>query len=208
MTCALITAFGCESAGTPGKQAAPTQVEQLTAQKAKLQSKLEEAQTENEQLKKQIESLSLLPGDKRAGAVYQLQAVKIGGYTNLYDEDKNGTKEKLIVYVRPADETGDIIKAAGAVDVQLWDLKKKESEALLAQWRVEPNELKRQWFHSILADNYRLTFDVAALVAESATQTADKSDKPLTVKITFTDYLSGRTFTDQFIIRPEKAVKP
>jgi len=207
MACALITAFGCEST-TASKSSLSQQAQQLTTQKADVQKQLEQAQRENERLKKQIDTLSNLPGDKRAEALYHLQAVKIRRYTNLYDEDKDGTKETLIVYVQPADETGDIIKAAGAVDVQLWDLDKKESEALLAQWRIEPNELKRQWFNSLLAGNYRLKFDVAGVVA--------KFDKPLTVKIAFTDYLSGRAFTDQFILRPDrigttdnkKAVKP
>jgi hypothetical protein len=44
--------------------------------------------------------------------------------------------------------------------------------------------------------SYRFTFDVAGKV--------ENLDKPLTVKVAFTDYLSGRTFTEQFILRPEK----
>jgi hypothetical protein len=191
----LVFAFGCESPNGL-KPALSQQVQQLTTQKADLQSRLERTQIENERLKKQIETLFTLPGDKRVDALYHLQAVQIGRYTNLYDEDKNGTKEKLIVYVQPIDDTGDTIKAAGAIDVQLWDLNKKDGVALLAQWRVEPNELKKLWFNSILAGNYRLTFDAAALM--------EKFKETLTVKISFTDYLSGRTFTDQFILRPEK----
>jgi hypothetical protein len=193
----LIFAIGCENAGTPAKSSPSQQVQQLTEQKTNLQSRLEQSQTENERLKKQVETLSNLPVDKRADAVYHLQAVKIGRFTNLYDENKDGTKEKLVVYVQPIDETGDVIKAAGAAEVQLWDLNKKESESLIGQWRVEPNEIKKLWFDSIVATSYRLSFDVAGKV--------ETLDKPLTVKIAFTDYLSGRTFTEQFILRPEKA---
>ncbi len=187
----LIFAFGCESPGTREKS---SPLQQLTEQKADLQKQLEQARTENDRLKKQVSTLSGLPVDKRADAVYHLQAVKIGRFTNLFDKDKNGTKETLIVYVQPIDETGDSIKAAGAVDVQLWDLNKKESEALLAQWRAEPNEIKELWFDSIVASSYRLTFDVSAVV--------EKAENELTVKIAFTDYLSGRTFTDQKAVRP------
>ena len=49
----------------------------------------------------------------------------------------------------------------------------------------------------MLSSGYRLSFDAAGIV--------DKFDKPLTVKVNFTDYLSGMTFTEQFILRPEKA---
>ena len=196
----LIFSFGCES--TTASKSPPLQkVQQLAAQETELQSKLTQAQAENDRLKKQIEGLSNLPGDKRADAVYHLQAVKIGRYTNLYDEDKNGTKETLVVYVQPIDEVGDGIKAAGEADVQLWDLNKKESESLIAQWHVGPNDLKKLWLNSFFGGNYRLKFDVAGKV--------ENLDKPLTVKVAFTDYLSGRTFTEQFILRPEKtAGKP
>jgi hypothetical protein len=192
----LVFTVGCESPGTPGKSSPSQQVQQLTEQKANLQKQLEQARTDNERLRRQVEALSKLPGDKRADVVYHLQAVKIGRFTNLYDENKDGKKETLIVYVQPVDETGDVIKAAGAVEVQLWDLNKKETESLIGQWRIEPNEIKKLWFDSIVATSYRLTFDVAGKV--------ENLDKPLTVKIAFTDYLSGRTFTEQFILRPEK----
>jgi hypothetical protein len=198
-----MAAAGCQNPGTAEKPSPSLQVERLAEQKVVLQSKLEQTEAENERLKKQVDTLANLPSDKKAESLYRLQEIKIGRYTNLYDEDKNPGapgKKKLIVYVGPVDETGDVIKAAGAVDVQLWDLNKKENESLLAQWRVEPNELKRMWLNSLLAGNYRLKFDVAGVVA--------KFDKPLTVKVSFTDYLSGRTFTDQFILRPEKAGKP
>ena len=193
---AMVFAFGCDGQ-TAGKPTTAQQVQQLTAQKADLQNQLEQTQTENDRLKKQAESLSKLPGDKRADAIYHLKSIKIGRFTNFYDEDKppGATgKKNLVVYVEPIDETGDAIKAAGAIDVQLWDLNKKESEARLAQWRVEPNEIKKLWLGGMLSSSYRLSFDAAGIV--------DKFDKPLTVKVNFTDYLSGMTFTEQFIIRP------
>ncbi|MGD0553092.1 MAG: hypothetical protein ABSB25_10650 [Sedimentisphaerales bacterium] len=192
----LVFAYGCDS-GTAKKPTPSQQVQQLTSQNTELQNQLEQAHAENAQLLKQSESLSKLPGDKRVDAIYHLKSVKIGNYTNFYDDDKTPGatgKKKLVVYVQPIDETGDIVKAGGAVEVQLWDLNKKENEARLAQWQVEPNELKTLWLGGILSSGYRLTFDAAEIV--------DKFDKPLTIKVNFTDYLSGMTFTEQFIIRP------
>ena len=193
---ALVFAVGCESTGpgAAGKASLSQQAEQLGKEKAELESRLEQAHKENEGLKKQMEALAGLPGDKKAEAVYSLKALKIGRYTNLYDEDKNGTKETLIVYVQPIDETGDVIKAAGAIDVQLWDLNKPSAEALISQWSVAPNELRKLWVDSIALTGYRLTYEVGALVGNF--------DKPLTVKVTFTDYLSGKVFTEQKTIKP------
>lgn len=186
---AIAFTIGC------GEKKRPTEARQeVVREEAMLKSRVEQAEKEKEQLKKQVETLSQLPMGKRAEAIYSLRIVKIGRYTNLYDEDKNGTKETLIVYVQPIDETGDVIKAAGAVEVQLWDLNKPSGEALLNKWSVEPNELKKTWFNSIAMTGYRLIYDAGALV--------EKFDRPLTVKITFTDYLSGTVFTEQKAIKP------
>ncbi|MFH1371035.1 MAG: hypothetical protein ABII09_07095 [Planctomycetota bacterium] len=190
----LVFAAGCENANAPGKASLSQQVEQLSKEKSELEIRLEQSQAETEGLKKQMEALAGLPGEKRASAIYSLKAVKIGRYTNLYDEDKNGTKETLIVYIQPIDETGDAIKAAGAIDVQLWDLSKPSAEALLGKWSVEPNELRELWFDSIALTGYRLKYDVGALIGKSA--------NPLTVKVAFTDYLSGKVFTEQKTIKP------
>ena len=195
----LVFAFGCEvqRAGRPKTE---QKVQQLTEEKTELQNQLEQSRAENNQLKKQAESLSKLPVDKRADAIYHINAVKIDSYTNFYDNDKTPGaigKKKLVVYVAPIDETGDHVKAGGTVEIQLWDLNKKENEARLAQWQIEPNELKTLWLAGMFSSNYRLSFDAAGIV--------DKFDKPLTVKVNFTDYLSGRTFTEQFIIRPPQS---
>ena len=193
---AMVFAFGCNDQ-TAKKPTTAQEVQQLTAQKTDLQNQLEQTKTENDRLKKQAESLSTLPGDKRADAIYHLKSIKIGRFTNFYDEDKTPGatgKKNLVVYVEPIDETGDAVKAGGAIDVQLWDLNKKESEARLAQWRLEPNEIKKLWLGGMFSSGYRLSFDAAGIV--------DKFDKPLTVKVNFTDYLSGATFTEQFILRP------
>ncbi len=190
MTCVLITAFGCDSAGGPNLSA---QVRQLTDEKTQLQNRLEQIQAANEQLKKQVEVLSNLPGEVRAENLYHLKAIRVGRYTNFYDNDRDGKKETLIVYLAPIDEVGSAIKAAGAVDVQLWNLNNKDGDAMLAQWRIEPGGLKKMWFATLTASNYRLTFEAEKFVSAKSA---------LTVKVTFTDYLSGAVFTEQKVIKP------
>jgi hypothetical protein len=162
--------------------------------KSSLQKQIQSLTEEKEQLRDQVKTLSGLTSEIRLENLYDLQQVKIGKYTNLFDKDEDGKKEKLIVYLEPIDEDGDIIKAAGIVDVQLWDLNRKEEDALLGQWQVGPKELKELWFVVILSINYRLTFDVADLI--------DTFKEPLTVKVTFTDYVTGKVFKEQKVIKP------
>ena len=191
--CYLVFFGGCDSAYT--ESPLQERVEILTIQQQQLESQLEQSTAENEKLTKQIHTLSGLPEQLKGENLYSLQNIEIGKYTGFFDKDKDGTKEKLIVYIEPIDEQGDVIKAAADIEVELWDLNKTDGSALLAKWPpVKPDELKNLWFDSMLKINYRLTYDITDIVKSF--------DEPLTVKVTFTDYLSGNVFKKQKVINP------
>ena len=57
-----------------------------------------------------------------------------------------------------------------------------------------PAELKQNWFATLITINYRLMFDVAEKITGN--------EEELVVKVTFTDYLSGKIFKQQKVIRP------
>jgi hypothetical protein len=181
-------AAGCESSNLA------KEVKTLRQEKAELKSQIEQSKSEAEQLKNQVHVLSKLPADVRLEDLYNLQKIKITRYTNLYDKDKDGKKEELLVYIQPVDEQGDIVKATGAVDVELWDLNKEDGQAQLGQWHVTPKELKTLWYATLITINYRLAFDIAGKITGE--------EKELAVKVTFTDYPSGKVFEEQKIIKP------
>ena len=189
----LAVAAGCDSADRPDPL--KEQINSLKQEKTQLTRQIKQSGLENKKLKKQIHVLSGLPADVKLENFYNLQRVKISGYTDFYDKDKDGRKEKLIVYIQPIDQDGDVVKAIGSVEVQLWNLNRPNGNALLGQWRVEPDELRKLWFATLITINYRLTFDVADKI--------EKLEEPLTVKLTFTDYLSGKVFKEQKVINPQ-----
>ena len=183
--CLLAFAAGCESNGT-SRMAMANEIEKLSGEKTELNRQIEQLKSEGGQLRKQIKVLSGLSKDELED-LYKLQRISIGGYTNFYDKDKDGKKEKLIVYIQPIDQDGDIIKVAGAVEVQLWDLNSPQAnQALIAEWDVLPNQLRKLWYAAIKT-HYRLSFDIADKI--------DSVAEPLTVKVSFTDYLTGNVFT-------------
>jgi len=188
----LFAATGCEN----NKSTLTEQIAALRQEKIDLTHQLKQAQADNEQAKRQIQLLSGLDAKTRLENIYDLQKIRITRYTNLYDKDNDGRYEKLIVYIQPLDAEDDIVKATGTVDVQLWDLDKPEDKALLGQWSVAPDELKKMWFATLITINFRIAFDTTDII--------DKYDRPLTVKVTFTDYLSGKVFTEQKVIKPVK----
>jgi hypothetical protein len=180
-------AVGCESD-------LEKEAKTLKQENTELKSQIEQSNSEAEQLKSQVHVLSKLPPEVRIEDLYDLQKIKITRYTNLYDKNKDGKKETLLVYIQPIDEQRDIVKATGAADVELWDLDKPEGQAKLGAWHVPPAELKTLWCATFITINYRLPFDVSGLVTGK--------EKELVVKVTFTDYPSGKVFKEQKIIRP------
>jgi hypothetical protein len=191
MLVALLAA-GC-GIGSERKAPAQIKVQQIAQEKTELMRDLQQVRAENQQLAEQIKALSVFPEDKPVNP-YKLKRVKITRYSNFYDKDNDGKREKLIVYVEPVDLDGDAVKAAGTVDVQLWNLNNLNGQAMLGQWRIDPNDLRKLWYDTLVSANYRLVFD--------APPELDVLAEPLTVKVTFTDYLTGEIFRDQYAIDP------
>ncbi len=189
---AAVLVGGCP-VGSERKDPLELKVRDLEREKAQLAGQLEQREVDIEQLKRQIEALSALPQESRKN-FYALQAARITRYTGFYDKDEDGRREKLIVHIQPVDRDGNVFKAAGTVNVQLWNLNNPSAQALLGQWQIGPAELHTLWFDALLSTSYRLTFDAPVTVETLA--------EPLTVKITFTDYLTGQIFTDQHVIEP------
>jgi hypothetical protein len=188
----LLLLAGC-GVGSERKKPAEIKAQQIAREKTELTRDLEQCKAENFQLLEQIKALSAIPGDKHVNP-YKLSRVQVARYSNFYDKNDDGKREKLIVYVQPLDEEGDAFKAAGTTDVQLWNLNNLNGQALLGEWKVEQPALRKLWFDSIVTTGYRLMFD--------APPSVEPLVEPLTIKVTFTDYLTGEVFRDQVAIDP------
>lgn len=189
---APLLATGC-GIGSERKDPLEIKAQQIAQEKTDLMRDLQQVRAENKQLSEQIRALSVFPEDRPINP-YKIDRIKISRYTNFYDKDNDGKREKLIIYVQPIDADGDVIKAAGTMAVQLWNLNNLNGQAMLSEWRVDPNDLRTLWYDTLVSANYRLTFD--------APQELDVLAEPLTVKVTFTDYLTGEIFRDQYAIDP------
>ncbi len=101
ITAALLAfACGCDSGtGTSLRD----QIETLSREKTTLKSQVKQLQRENEGLTTQVEQLSALGSEVRLESFPQLDKIEITRRSGLYDKEKDGKIEKLIVYVSPFD---------------------------------------------------------------------------------------------------------
>ena len=125
--CLLQFASGCEDT-SGNKPSLAEQVSLLKQEKTQLAHQVEQSETENKQLKKRIHVLSGLGQNIMPGDIYRLQRVKLTRYTNIYDKNKDGKAESLIVYIQPMDADGDIIKVTTAT-----------------RWRSPPESCPGRW---------------------------------------------------------------
>ena len=131
--------------------------------------------------------------EARLEALPQLARIELGRRTGLYDTDDDGQKDKLVVHIRPYDETADTIKAPWIAKLQLCDLSDKADGARLGQWEVGGTELKGSWAGTFLTNYYRLSFDVGDLIVGH--------EGELTLHVTFTDYIGGKVLNAQAVIK-------
>jgi len=170
------------------------QVEKLQEQNKSRTQQLEQCRREKDELTERLDNLTAL---KSAGALqdlYQLRRVEIVRFTDFYDKDNDGAREKLIVYVQPLDTSGDPVKVPGTVRITLWNLSKPQEDALLGQWQIGAEELAGLWYDTFIETSYRFVFD--------ATEFVDERADALTVRMSFTSHLTGRVFKDQRVIEP------
>ena len=176
-----VVAAGCESVSR--KTTVEEQNEALSIENELLTESVGKLQAEKGQLADRLEVLNKLDQDVRLEAMPSLSKIEISSRSGLYDKDKNGSKETLLVYVRTFDDDGDAIKIPGSITIQLWNLNEEPSEALLRSWELGSTEIKKLWSGTFMTSYYRLRFDVSDL--------AVSPDGELTINVSFTDYLSG-----------------
>ncbi|NIA16809.1 MAG: hypothetical protein GWO86_00515 [Planctomycetes bacterium] len=180
---------GCEN--TSKKVSVEEQNKLLLTENEQLTKNIEKLHAQKEQFENQLKIVNQLGREVRLDAMPVLDKIKLTSRSGLYDKDKNGSRETLMVYVRAIDDDGDSVKIPGSIAIQLWNLNAEAEKALLRSWKLAPEEIKKLWSGTFMTGYYRLRFDVSGL--------AVSDDDTLTINAVFTDYLSGRTAKAQRI---------
>jgi hypothetical protein len=171
-------------------------VKELEGEQAELKLKVDQLEARNKQLKEQFQNLANLDSEIRIELLTNLERISIDKRSGFFDKDKDGTEETFITYIKTYDDAGDVVKTAGDVNLQLWDLSLDVNEALLGEWNVEAKDLKQMWMGMMLTDYYRLSYEIPSMLNDE--------QKELTIRVKFTDYLTGRVFSEQKVVKRNK----
>lgn len=180
------------SSGCGPSQAQYNQVQEELTKKT---AALNQASVENDRLAKQVAQqderiLSLLAlGDKRLEKLFYVKSISLGDYTGGYDSDGKSGDDAIKVFLLPMDQYGSIIKAAGEVKIQLFDLAAPPAENLLGEYSFDVDQVGKSWASGFLT--YHFSFVCPWKVLPKHNQ--------VTVRVEFVDYLTGRHFSAQKI---------
>ena len=163
----------------------------LAQENARLKRKITEQDKLILELKQQLARLRGLPA-KHLEYLVQVSGIEFGRYTGARDKDNDGFDDGIIVYMVPRDRTGDKIKAAGEVEIELWDLEAAEGERELGRWHFGIEELPKYWLSLTLTNHFKFELDWAPGKAPK--------HKNLTLKLKYTDVLTGKEFEIQKLI--------
>ncbi|HAU37472.1 MAG TPA: hypothetical protein DCX07_07100 [Phycisphaerales bacterium] len=148
--------------------------------------------------RKQIETLQAL-GEKRLQTLFHVERIELGRYTGGADFDSVEGDDGVKVYLRPIDRDGSVIKAAGTVKVQVFDLAADPKNNLVGEYAWDVEKVGKQWSSGFMT--YHFSFDCPW-------KDAPPAHDELTIRVEFTDYLTGRSFTAQQACKVRLVAKP
>jgi uncharacterized coiled-coil protein SlyX len=188
----LVPLAGCDAFGG-GSQETRRLEQQVAAQKEHI-TKLEAdvvalKQTVDEQ-REQIRTLQALGPERLDELVYPVR-IELDRLTGGYDDDGRPGDDGVVAYVHPIDADGHIIKAAGSIVMEVFDLAASAEARLVTRAELDVPNTRKAWYGRLWTHH----FTVRCPWPPPARKPPAHRD--LTVKVQFTDLLTGKTLTAQ-----------
>ncbi len=187
---ALLCGAGCDNPQITIQQLR----ERVTSQETRISQLERDLLSMEEELKTrkgQIERLQKL-GPRRLELLNPPARIEVDKLSGGYDADGKPGDDGLAVYLRVYDQTGDAIKAAGEIEIQLWDLEAGPDQLLVGHYIFDVEHAMKNWYGKFMTYHYAL---------KCPWRQSPPAHAEITVKARFVDYLTGQVFTDQRLCR-------
>ncbi len=135
--------------------------EEMAAQLAQSRDELKVARRDSDALRKQLTEhrLVALPPEQ-ADVFYRAEKIKFNMLmTSGQDRDGRPGDEGLSVLLTPVDSQGDLVKLAGEVELDLFDMTRPADQQHLGQWKFTLDEVRDRWHKGFLSAGYLFQVD-------------------------------------------------
>ncbi len=180
---------GCEELDSQRELQLDKQLATSQAREKQLAGQVEKlvAQTANQ--KKQIRTLQTL-SPNRLKKLFVVDRIELSRYTGGVDTNKKPGHDAIKVMIKPLDKAGSVIKSAGAMKIQLFDLADKPDKRLLAEYNYPVEKIGKHWAGGFMANHYSFM----------CSWKKPPANQKITVRVEFIDHLTGKTFTTQKLV--------
>jgi hypothetical protein len=141
-----------------------------------------------------IQELRSLDGPKRLDQLVTVDRIDLERLSGGYDDDRDGRPDGLVLYLKLYDKEGDVLKAAGKVSIRVMDLAQPDGHQLLGQVELDGDALRPLWFGRLMTSHYTIKLPWSNLGGSLP------SHNQLTVLVSFTDLLTGRSHSLQKVL--------
>lgn len=126
--------------------------------------------------------------DEDIGRLFYPERLIIDRLTGGYDSDGAPGDDGVVVYLKPVDREGDVLKVPGDITIQLYDLAAPAAENLVGEYRLSVDEVAKLW-HGKLWTNH---FTIRCPWLHRPPRNPE-----ITVRAIFVDYLTRRVVSAQ-----------
>ncbi|MCH7702076.1 MAG: hypothetical protein IID37_10340 [Planctomycetes bacterium] len=126
--------------------------------------------------------------------LFAVVRIELATLTGGADFDGQPGDDGIVVYLRPLDADGHVIKAPGEITVKLVDNNGPGAPRLLGRVIDDPEELRRAWHGRFMTDHYTIK-------CPWYPNAPGKPQGPeVEIKVTFLDWRTGRSFTAHKVV--------
>lgn len=133
--------------------------------------------------------------------LFVVDRIQIPSRSGGIDLDGSPGDDGVVVYVQPVDAAGDVIKAAGAITIQLTDLTDVGSPRAIATMEYDdPAVVKKSWYGGFLTNHYSFKIPFPESIGRIPPE--------VHVRVVFLDWLTGREFTVSTTVSVQAKASP
>lgn len=138
-----------------------------------------------------LRQLRKSPSSTPIDELVHVEKIEIDRLSGGYDDNRDGRPDGIRVYLRPIDQFGGRLRAAGRIHVKLLDLAAPLEKQLVGEAKWDNRDLAELWFGALMSSEH-YTLSVPWHMPDSP-----PLGRTITVLVTFHDLLTQRTFDAQ-----------
>jgi len=126
------------------------------------QRNVELAQKEADLLRKQLVENRQQPlFEEQADVLVRAESLAFQSMlTGARDTDGNPGDDSLHIVLAPQDRDGELVKLAGAIEIDAVDPSRPASSQLIGHWKYSPSESRQNWHRGFLASGYQFELPI------------------------------------------------